>query len=255
MEVKTNSAWWSDSGFWDSYGPLMFDNQRWADSVGEIDGLLALTGNPHTGRLLDTGCGPGRHSLELAKRGFEVTGIDIHQPYLDNASTQASREKYPFPPEFLCCDMRKFTTNQPFDGALNLFQSLGYFDDPEDDLLACKKIHDSLKSGGWFAVEMDGKEAAAASFQERSWMERDGRIILLESEAEAAWTRLRNRWLFRDRDGSWNEYEFSYRLYSALELGELLESAGFISVEFFGALDGRPYNQNALRLVALAQRS
>ena len=85
-----------------------------------------------------------------------------------------------------------------------------------------------------FLMETDGKEATACHFEERTWLERNGRIILLEYEALGAWSMLRNHWMFRDRDGSWKECDFSYRLYSAVELGELLEEAGFASIEFFG---------------------
>jgi hypothetical protein len=151
--------------------------------------------------------------------------------------------------------MREFVLDEPFSGALSLFQSLGYFEDPQDDLRTCRRIFNALESGGWLIVDMDGKEAAASKWEERTWLERDGRLILLEYSVDAAWTRLRNRWMFRDIDGSWHETEFSYRLFSALELGRLLEEAGFESIEFYGGMDARPYDQNAERLVALAKRA
>ena len=255
MESQKTAHWWSDSRFWDDFEPLMFDSERWENAVGDVEGIIRLAAPPPASRILDVGCGPGRHSLELARRGFQVTGIDIHEPYLEKAKKYSITEKPEHLPNFIHCDMRDYTTDRPYTGALSLFQSLGYFDDPSEDLKVCRRIHDALEPGGWFLIEMDGKESTAAAFEERTWMERDGRIILLEYEAEAAWTRLRNRWLFRDRDGSWHEYEFSYRLFSAEELGLLLEKAGFETIEFFGALDGRPYDQNAIRLVALAGRS
>ena len=255
MDSQKTPDWWSDGRFWDDFGPLMFDSERWANAKSDVDGIISLTAPLPASRILDVGCGPGRHSLELARLGFQVTGIDIHKPYLEEAKNHSITEKPEYLPEFIRCDMREYTTDNPYAGALSLFQSLGYFDDPSEDLEVCRRIHDAMAPGGWLLIEMEGKEATAANFEERTWLERDGRIILLEYEAEAAWTRLRNRWLFRDNDGSWHEYEFSYRLFSAEELGLLLEKAGFETIEFFGALDGRPYDQNAERLVALAGRS
>ncbi len=255
MDNQNTPEWWSDPRFWNEFGPLMFDSQRWENASEDVDGIISLTDTAPASRILDVGCGPGRHSLEMARRGFQVTGIDINKPYLETARTLSSNDKTRFSPVFLNCDMRDFTTEKPFSGALSFFQSLGYFEDPDEDLKVCLRIHDALETDGWFLIEMDGKETAAAGFEERTWMERDGRLILLEYEAEAAWTRLRNKWQFRDVDGSWHQYEFSYRLYSAEELGRLLNEAGFGTIEFFGDLDGRPYNQNARRLVALARMS
>lgn len=254
MDKQKIPEWWSDPGFWCDFEPLMFDKERMENAAIEVDGVIALSESGHSGNILDVGCGPGRHSIEFARRGFRVTGIDIHQPYLSEAEIEADSIELKYQPEFINCDMRKFYTDATFTGAVSLFQSLGYFDEPADDLTVCRNVYSSLEPEGWFIVEMDGKEAAAASFEERIWFERDGRIVFLEYEAEAAWTRLRNKWSFRDRDGTWHEYEFSYRLYSAQELGRLLSEAGFVTVEFFGSLDGRPYDQNARRLVALARK-
>jgi len=254
MNKEKTPGWWADEHFWNDFAPLMFDKARWNDAVDEVEGMISLTDIRPPERILDVGCGPGRHSLELSRRGYEVTGIDINESYLKSAEETARQEKPVIPPVFLNCDMRRIEMKKPFNAAFSFFQSLGYFEDPDEDLEVCRGVYNSLEPDGWFLIEMDGKETTAAGFEERTWMERDGRIILLEYEAEGAWSMLHNRWQFRDTDGSWFEYEFSYRLYSAVELGELLEDAGFSSIEFFGAMDGRPYNQNAERLVALARR-
>ena len=226
MNDENMQSWWADSSFWDEYAPLMFDRQRLEDAVSEVAHIIKITGeitglaDPDAGnakRILDMGCGPGRHANEFARRGFEVTGIDLHEPYLATAQHDAANI---IPePEYLCCDMREYHTEKKFSGAVSLFQSLGYFSTLDDELEACRRVFDALEDGGWFFLEMDGKEASALNFQPHSWFERDGRLILLENEAVGAWSRLRNRWMFRDTDGSWHEYEFEYRLFSAEELG------------------------------------
>ena len=253
MDVLKSQNWWSDDDFWQEFKPLMFDKERVQDASGDVETIITITGARAPSKVLDIGCGPGRHCVELARRGFRVTGIDIHEPYLREAEKASS--KLEIKPRFLKEDMRYFSFQEPFNGAVSMFQSLGYFDDPQDDLRTCRSIYNALESGGWLFIEMDGKEVAASKFEERTWLERNGRLILLEYSPEAAWTCLRNHWMFRDTDGSWHETEFSYRLFSALELGRLLEEAGFSSIEFFGGMDGRPYDHNAERLMALAKRA
>ncbi|MCG8453561.1 MAG: class I SAM-dependent methyltransferase [Spirochaetales bacterium] len=233
----------------------MFDQERIREAGPDMDGLESLTqSHPGAGPLLDLGCGPGRHSLELARRGYKVIGIDLHQPYLQQAQDRAIQENLEQSTSFVNADIRHYHAPTPLAGALSLFQTIGYTEDIEDDLSLCKKTQENLAPGGWFLIESDGKEVIARNLEHRTWIEREGRTILLEYTAEAAWTRLRNHWKFQDKEGKWHECDFTYRLFSALEMGQLLEEAGFASIEFFGALDGRPYNQDAQKLVALARK-
>lgn len=253
MDHIDNDPLWQKDEFWDDFGPLMFDSRRWKDASTDVNQIIQMAHPRPSARILDAGCGPGRHSIELARRGFRVTGVDFQEKYLKTAVSGAA--DLDNPPRFIRADLRDYHPEEPFNGAISMFQSIGYTDDPEDDLAICRGICSSLDSGGWFLMENDGKEAVASGFQERTWFERDGRIILLEYEAEGAWSILRNHWQFKDRDGSWHECDFSYRLYSAVELGGLLEDAGFADIEFFGGMDGRPYNHEAINLVALARRA
>jgi hypothetical protein len=67
------------------------------------------------------------------------------------------------------------------------------------------------------------------------------------------WSRVESRWILVE-DSRRSESTISVRLYSAGELGALLRGCGFGRVEFFGGLDGCPYDHDARRLVALARR-
>ena len=252
MDHEDKDPWWASGKFWDEFAPLMFDAERLRGARKDIDDLITLTSSAPGSRILDAGCGPGRHTLELARRGYEVVGVDMQQSYLDEAA--AATASLDHSPEFRLADLRDFSSQDHFHGAISMFQSIGYTEDPADDLKICRNIRNSLKPGGWFLMESDGKEVIASGFEERTWFERDGRLILLEYGVEGAWSRLRNHWRYRDEDGEWYECDFSYRLFSAFEMGMLLEEAGFASIEFFGGLDGRPYDHLAINLVALARR-
>ncbi len=252
MTENYNDEWWRDKSFWEDFAPLMFDNERLDSAREETEGIIRLSGAQAPQKILDVGCGPGRHALQFALRGYKVTGVDIQESYL--ADARKKTEQLSEPPVFINCDMRTFQSEEQFDGAVSLFQSLGYFENTEEDLAVCRNVFNSLKPGGWFLLEMDGKEALAGNFEERNWFERSGKLILLEYAVEGAWDRLWNHWRYRDEKGRWYECNFSYRLYSAVELGMLLEQAGFSSVEFFGSFSGRPYDHTAEKLVALARK-
>ena len=83
------SAWYDDDRFWQEAAPLLFRQARWEAAEEEVDQLLELLELPEGAAVLDMACGPGRHALELARRGFRVTGVDRTQIYLNEAARGA----------------------------------------------------------------------------------------------------------------------------------------------------------------------
>ncbi|MBM4049039.1 MAG: class I SAM-dependent methyltransferase, partial [Planctomycetes bacterium] len=67
--------WHEEDAFWQTFAPTMFGEPRWAAAGGEVDSMLALAKLAPGAAVLDLACGPGRHSLELARRGFKVTAV------------------------------------------------------------------------------------------------------------------------------------------------------------------------------------
>src|SRR5206468_5375646 len=118
---------------------------------------------PRRASVLDLCCGPGRHSLEFARHGFQVTGVDRTARYLDAARAAATGEGLTV--EFVQGDMPHFQRPAAFDVALNLFTSFGYFEDEAEDLCVLRHLHTSLKPGGQVLLEMAGKEPLARDFQ------------------------------------------------------------------------------------------
>ena len=156
MNNKNSPDWWSDRRFWNDFAPLMFDSERWGNAVGDVEGMIKLTGSVPPEKILDVGCGPGRHSLELGKKGFRATGIDINENYLETAEKLSRSGQLEIPPVFLNCDMRGINTTESFNGAISFFQSLGYFENPDEDLKVCTEVYKALEKDGWFLVDMDG---------------------------------------------------------------------------------------------------
>ena len=97
------------------------------DTKRQVDFLidkLELKGNE---RILDLACGFGRHSLEFARRGYEVTGVDITPEYIRYATEQAGKEK--LNAEFICRDIRDISFENEFDVVLNMADgAIGYLE-------------------------------------------------------------------------------------------------------------------------------
>ncbi|MDC7226626.1 MAG: methyltransferase domain-containing protein [Spirochaetales bacterium] len=254
MFIDDHEEWFKNPEFWKIYKPLMFDPDRMEDTPLETGRIVELAGINPSSDILDLCCGEGRHMIELAKLGHRVTGVDITDPYLERGRKNAADAGVDV--RFIKQDVRSFTEENRYDFAMNYFTSFGYFDDVEDDLIFCSNACRSLKSGGSFLIDTIGKETAALHFKETEWFQRDGYLIMLEYKITDGWTHIENRWMFVSDDHSepavLYETVFRHRLYSAIEMADLLNRAGFSEVRFFGALDGRPYDHRAERMLTLA---
>ncbi len=244
-------AWHEDDRFWKIMAPYLFPTIRWTAAAGQVEQLLTLAGATDGAPVLDLCCGPGRHALELAKRGFAVTAVDRTRSYLDEARERAVRAGVTV--EFIQEDMRRFRRPESFDLVINLFTSFGYFEGDEDrQVLDC--VFESLRPGGVLVIELMGKETIARIFRASNWsQEEDGTFFLEERRLSDDWSRIHNRWVLI-REGHIEEVRLDHRLYAASELTELLRAGGFESVAAYGGLEGSPYGPTASRLVVTGTR-
>jgi SAM-dependent methyltransferase len=261
--------WFESESFWAQYAPVLFDAQRWAEAPTVAEGVLRIIGAPleavsdaspaHDSpygregpKILDAGCGPGRIAVELASRGARVTGVDLIRPFLNAAHDSAEDEGVSLDLEQ--ADLRTFVRPEAFDAAISLYTSFGYCDTIEEDLQILKNIFASVRKGGWFILEMTGREIAVRDFTEGEWFERGGFTVLTEFSVVGAWEALRSRWLLIDENGRKIDHVFNQRLYSAVELKRLLIASGFSSAEIYGDFDFSPYNEKARTMVLVARK-
>ena len=249
--MAKQSTWYENDGFWELWGPIMFNARRIENTTEEVANLISLLDIKTGDRILDLCCGIGRHSLELARHGFEVTGVDRTLYYLSVAIVEAKKEKLKI--EFVNEDMRKFHRPNTFDIVINMFTSFGYFENQDDDKKVVLNVYQSLKKGGRFLIDVQGKETLAAIFRERDWHREGGAIVLEERKVTQDWSWMDNKWILI-KNGKIYENTLSHRIYSATELKALLKECGFNKVKVYGDLAGSPYDQNARRLVVVASK-
>ncbi len=249
METRERKSWHDDDLFWQTFESEMFTAERLDAAPQEIDQLVGLLDLQPGAKVLDLCCGVGRHSLELARRGFKITGLDRTASYLEQARKKAESENLEV--DLVLGDARKFCALEEFDAVINMFTAFGYFEGACDDKRVLLNAYASLKRGGKLLIEMVGKEVLARIFQPRDWHEHNGRIFLRETEVTQDWSWIKNRWILLE-DGEQKEFSFGHRVYSAVELTGLLKRCGFSEVKVFGDLEGSPYDHQAQRLVVVA---
>ncbi len=243
--------WHDRDEFWKTMAPTMFHEQQWGAAPVQTDQIIRLLGLSPGSTILDLACGPGRHSLELARRGFSVTGVDRTAAYLDEARERARAEELVI--EFVQDDMRRFCRPDAFDAVLSLFTSFGYFEDPAENQQVLLNANHSLKDNGALILELMGKEVLARIFTERDWSEQEGTFLLQERKVSRNWSWMENRWILLQGPVR-HEFKVSHWLYSASELVTMLMACGFGAIDIFGDLEGTPYDHTAKRLVAVARR-
>lgn len=202
-------------------------------------------------KIVDLGCGHGRHVVELASRGYECVGVDLVEGFLELARKNA--EARGVKPTFVRGDMGSFGSEYTFDRAICLFDAFGFFDDAHAiNTLLC--VHRALEDGGLFLLDL----------RTREWMTRippvavldkgNGDLMIDRHHFDIATGRFVDRRTYV-REGKQREVMFSVRLYAFTEIRLILQSVGFEVLAAFGGFDGSPISALKSRTLVLAKKS
>lgn len=205
-------------------------------------------------RVLDLCCGTGRHSIQLAKRGAVVLGVDKTPAYLAQARRSARGLS---DCRFVLGDMRRLPFNNEFDAAINLWTSFGYFAKFSDDLKTLRGVARALKPGGLFLIELVDHGWTKARTTHRHWNRRgDGSYLLQEAVLiEGADPRVLNEWTILRRGQKPLRARFTVRGYDEPRLRAALRKAGLRPVKTWSSLLGTaPARKFNGRLVVLARK-
>lgn len=128
---------WFDSPLYEK----LYANRDDAEAKILADHLQKIIPANKYSNILDLGCGRGRHSINMALRGYHVTGVDLSETAINMA--RARSEKLGLDIEFVIGDMRK-PLKRKFDAIINLFTSFGYFEDEKENELILKAMSEML---------------------------------------------------------------------------------------------------------------
>jgi len=206
--------------------------------------------------VLDAPCGFGRHSVEFARRGYAVTGVDFNETELERARSTAKSARVPL--RLISQDMRDMEFSGEFDLAVNLFSSIGYFSDDEDRLLIDRFWH-ALKPDGLFVLDTRNRDQCVRAMPPEDRLPVDDGTLRIENRFDPTTSRWHARWWLlasdvADASSGTLVGESEIRLYAAHELRAMLRPERWSQVDLYGALDGTPFSLDTPRLVFIARK-
>lgn len=234
-------------------------------TTAEADFLIkALECEPGS-HLLDVPCGNGRLSLELARRGYRVTGVDISEEFIEEARSSIMNVSTTDPPptaggtdlsaqlEFLLGDMRRIEGEEIYDGAFCFGNSFGFlaYADMERFLNGTFR---ALKPGARFIIETGmAAESAIPKFEEHASHQIEDILLTINEQYLAEESCIDSEYIF-ERDGKAEARKAKHWIYTAAEIRRMLERAEFTVLNLYGSLKCEPFVLGSDELYVVAQR-
>lgn len=265
MEKIIEREWWQDgAGFFgrhymscdDSLEGYRAEQQTLEERTQmEVNGIIKLLGLQQGAAVLDCPCGYGRHSLGLARQGFEVVGVDINSEELQVCL--AKRADY-LNARFVQQDMRKLIYDNQFDAVINMFYSFGFFEEDEENLQVIRNFYNALKPGGKFLMHTDVNVDRVISgdyvFSEYRTLA-NGNRVKQEEWYDADRKRVMGTWHMVDADGNVHEAPaYSMRVFTAQEFADWCYDIGFTKIETYAYWDGSALTPDAEDMIIIATK-
>ncbi len=226
----------------------------------EVDLVIKIGASEPNDHILDLCCGQGRHSLELARRGFtHVTGIDRSRYLIRLARKRAKSESLHV--TFHEGDARKIRrSGNSYHCVMLMGNSFGYFEQQSDDEAVLKNVSQMLARHGVLVLDVVDGEWMRDHFEPRTWEWIDENHFVCRERALAKdGKRIVTREVITHAEkGVIADQFYAERLYSKSQLSELLKSVGYHSIHFHGSIEsestrGQDLGMMAHRLVLTAQ--
>lgn len=225
---------------------------------GEVDFLAQALGLRGVETILDLACGGGRHSLELARRGFTVVGLDAVAPVLADARRRAAEEGLSV--EFVQGDMRALSYEARFDTVLVMNSSLGFFEDTVNRE-TLQRIAGALVDGGKLLIQCLNPYQIASYLQgfRNGWHPLAGGYLLRDAhfEPRTATLHIDYRFVLPQHGVDAKHPGDRIRLYGYPELTAMLRSVGLRPTAVFGdaVMPSVPFEEDSQWQVIVAVKS
>ena len=241
---------WYEHSFGDDY-KVVYRHRNWKQAAQEVSRMVGWLQLPEEARLLDVGCGMGRHALALHALGYRVSGVDLSEALLREARDQDQEQSV----TWVQGDMRQLPfEDASFDATVNLFTSFGYFDSEKDNEAVLRQLRRVLRPGGKFLIDYLNPVQVRRTLVPHSERvdEQTGWRIIEERQVDEQW--VRKHITIRLQDGGERHYDEQVRLYELDWFTSQLQAANLRVTELYGNYDGSRYNeQQSKRLIMVGE--
>lgn len=237
---------------------LDIKSQSWTeDTQKQVDFIIHALDLKGDERILDLACGFGRHSLELARRGFHVTGADITRVYVEDALKQAREEK--LDAEFILSDIREISFYNSYDVVINMADgAIGYLENDEENSKIFDVIAKALKPGGKHFMDIMNAGYADTRFPCQLWDAGERGLTLSKFE----WDKNTRIMMYGQKDFPYGRDLYKpditkgnpTRLYDMAEICGIMSQRNMKVVKGYGNFLGEPASDNEIQMLIYSQK-
>lgn len=252
VEARRRRRYWWEELFTEDYFRTLPRLER-EQVRTEVDWIEHALGTESGASILDLACGAGHHAAELALRRYDVTGLDLSAAMLGRAAESANALGASV--KWAQADMAQMEFEESFDAAYCVGTSFGLFDDERNAEVA-RRLHRALKPHGTFLLQVLNRDHVIQRQPAMAWFEGDACVCMEDTSFNFITSRLNVKRTMIFDDGRQREIEYSVRLYSLHELGQVLHQAGFRILEVSGhpRTPGAFFGASSRELIILAQK-
>ncbi|MDQ0339780.1 ubiquinone/menaquinone biosynthesis C-methylase UbiE [Caldalkalibacillus uzonensis] len=214
----------------------------------EVNQIVNLLDMEKGSAVLDLCCGQGRHSRALARRGFQVTGLDLSSVLLAEAEKRSAEYNI----RYVQGDVRKIPFEHEFDYILNLFTSFGYFEKWDDNLSVFRGIRRALQTNGQFLIDFLNPEYVKHNL--KPYTEREAGQLHIIERRQIQGKQVVKTIEVREGEEA-RHYKEQVQLFTYEEMAAMLKEAGLEVTKVYGSLERQAYDPvRSPRMIIIGKR-
>lgn len=234
---QKNTPWyrnWFNEDYLKLYAHRTLEEAK--QQVEFLEKALELKGDE---KILDLGCGMGRHSIAFAIKGYTVTGVDASE-YLIKQAKHKLAENPTLPVTFIHADIKESPPIGTFDLIISMFTSFGYFDEDKDNQEILSIVRKHLNPGGQFFLDYLHPFHVKKTLKpyEKKTVEGESVEIKIKIENDMAIKNI----TFPER-----RYQERVKLYARNQIQRMLQAVGFVTVDVWNDYQGNPWRPDGER--------
>lgn len=240
---------WYEDAFNENY-IFLFDPLRTPEfTENEVDCMLKLLNLPSGAKVLDLGCGYGRHSIMFRKKGFNVVGMDYSNVLL----TKAKADSQGMGIEWIQSDMRNIPFENEFDLVIN--NAFGYLENDNEEQIVLNQIYKCLKTNGKLLQwEIPNKLNWSKKYVTYESANMNEFLVERKSEYDFLSGKEYQSYILSKDSNVLTEQKFAVRVFDLPELLKMYKDAGLI-FESVTSLQGEPVSFDVAELCLICSKS